>query len=126
MKRLHRAVEDYLSLRRELGFKLAYYGPYLHEFVCFLEKKGSSHITSKLAMEFATQRGDESPGLRARLLIAIRGFARYRTGADPTTEIPQVGLMRFRQPRAKPYLYSEAEICRLIEGALKRRAFDEL
>ncbi len=126
MKQLHRAVDDYLALRRELGFKLPYYAPYLHGFVSFLEKNGASHITNKLAVEYATQRDDENPDAWARRLIAIRGFARYQIGADPRTEIPPVGLLRFRHQRAKPYLYSEEEICRLLNAALKRRAFDAL
>jgi len=34
--------------------------------------------------------------------------------------------LSFRAQRAKPYLYSEDEICRLLNAALKRRAFDAL
>jgi integrase len=40
-------------------------------------------------------------------------------GADPRTEIPPIGLMRFRSQRARPYLYSEDEIRRLLKAALK-------
>jgi integrase/recombinase XerD len=126
MKQLHKAIDDYLALRRELGFKLHYYGPYLHGFVSFLKKNGVSHITSKLAVEYATQRDDGKPDEWARRLIAIRGFARYRIGADPKTEIPPVGLLRHQHQRAKPYLYSEDEICRLLNAALKRKSSDPL
>jgi integrase len=126
MKQLHRAVEDYLALRRDLGFKLPYHGLYLHEFVAFLKKKGSPHITSKLAVEYATQRADEPHDSQARRLLVIRGFARYWIGVDPKTEIPPVGLLRCRRQRAKPYLYSKDEICRLMDAALNRRASDPL
>ena len=119
MKPLNQAVDDYLALRRSLGFKLREYGICLHEFVSFLEKNGSSHITNKLAVEYATQRQDEKPVSWSRRLGIIRGFARYRIGADPRTEIPPVGLLRFRSQRAWPYLYSEDEIRRLLEAALK-------
>ena len=44
MKPLKRAVEDYLELRRSLGFKLREYGVCLHEFVSFLKKNGSPYI----------------------------------------------------------------------------------
>ena len=117
MNQLHRAVEDYLALRRRLGFKLRDYGDCLHEFVSFLEAQGSSHVTTKLAVEYATQRQDETPASWARRLIMLRGFARYRVGADPKTEIPPLGLLRFRPQRAKPYLYSKDEIRRLLEAA---------
>ena len=89
----------------------------LHEFVSFLKTNGSSHVTNKLAVEYATQRQYEKPVSWSRRLGIIRGFARYRIGADPRTEIPPLGLLRFRSQRAKPYLYSEDEICRLLEAA---------
>lgn len=117
MKQLHQAVEDYLALRRSLGFKLREYGVCLHEFVSFLRASGSTHITNKLAVEYATRREYEEPISWSRRLGIIRGFARYRTGADPRTEIPPLGLLRFRSQRARPYLYSEDEICRLLEAA---------
>jgi integrase len=119
MKPLPQAVDDYLALRRSLGFKLREYGQCLHEFVSFLKKHGSSRITNKLAVEYATQRQHEKPVSWARRLIIIRGFAGYRMGADPRTEIPPVGLLRFRSQRARPYLYSKDEIRRLLEAALK-------
>jgi integrase len=119
MKPLHHAVKDYLALRRGLGFKLKEYGECLHEFVLFLKENGVSHITNKLAVEYATQRQDEKPVSWSRRLSIIRGFAGYRIGADPKTEIPPVGLLKFRSRRARPYLYSENEIHRLLEAALK-------
>ena len=121
MNPLHRAVEDYIALRRSLGFKLRDYADCLHEFVAFLEAQGSSRVTTKLAVEYATQRQDEDRFCWARRLIMIRGFARYRVGADPRTEIPRVGLLRCRSPRAKPYLYSADEIRRLLAAARKMK-----
>jgi integrase len=126
MKPLHQAVKDYLALRRGLGFKLKEYGECLHEFVSFLKENGVSHITNKLAVEYATQRQNEKPVSWSRRLIIIRGFARYRIGADPRTEIPPVGLLKFRSRRARPYLYSEDEIHRLLEAALKMESPHEL
>ena len=119
MKPLDRAVEDYLALRRSLGFKLRDYGECLHEFVACLKQNGSSHITTKLALEYATQRQHEEPVSWTRRLGIIRGFATYRSGADPRTEIPPIGLLRFRSHRARPYVYSQDEVRRLLEAALK-------
>jgi integrase len=119
MKSLARAVDDYLALRRSLGFKLREYGDCLHEFGSFLAKNGVAHVTNKLAVEYATQRQNEKPVSWTRRLIIIRGFARYRIGADPRTQIPPIGLMRFRSQRARPYLYSKDEIRRLLKAALK-------
>ena len=41
MTALSQAVEDYLELRRGLGFKLREYGECLHEFVSFLSERGA-------------------------------------------------------------------------------------
>ena len=119
MRSLRQAIGDYLALRRSLGFKLREYGKCLQEFASFLRKNGSSHVTNKLALEYATRCQHEKPVSWARRIIIIRGFARYRLGADPKTEIPPVGLLRFRSRRARPYLYTRQEIRRLLEAALK-------
>lgn len=126
MKSLTQAVDDYLALRRSLGFKLREYGVCLHEFVSFLKKNGASRISNKLVVEYATQCQDEKPVSWSRRLGIVRGFARYRIGADPKTEIPPIGLLRFRSQRARPYLYSEDEIHRLLEAALKMKTPYEL
>jgi integrase/recombinase XerD len=119
MKSLNQAVDDYLALRRSLGFKLREYGICLHEFVSFLKANGSTRVTNKLAVEYATQRQHEKPVSWSRRLIIIRGFAGYRIGTDPQTEMPPIGLLRFRSQRARPYVYSKDEIRRLLEAALK-------
>jgi integrase/recombinase XerD len=119
VRSLNQAVDDYLALRRSLGFKLREYGECLHEFVSFLKKNGSAHITNKMALEYVTRRQDEKSVSWSRRLIIIRGFARYPFGADPKTEIPPVGMLRFRSRRAQPYIYSHEEICRLLQAAMK-------
>jgi integrase/recombinase XerD len=117
MNPLHKAVDDYLELRRGLGFKLRDYDACLRELISFLESNGSFRITSKLALEFATQRQDQRPVAWARRMTIVRGFASYRTGADPATEVPPLSLLPFRSQRARPYLYTEEEIRRLLEAA---------
>jgi integrase len=119
MRSLDQAIDDYLALRRGLGFKLREYGECLCEFVSFLKKNGATHITNKLAVEYATRRQGEKPVSWSRRLVIIRGFAGYRFGADPKTEIPPVGLLRFRSRRARPYVYTQDEIRRLLQAALK-------
>ncbi|MGA3006926.1 MAG: tyrosine-type recombinase/integrase [Opitutaceae bacterium] len=111
-------MDDYLALRRSLGFKLREYGVCLHEFISFLKAKKAPRITTRLALEYATQRKHEKPISWTRRLIIIRGFALYRSGADPATEVPHHRLLPFRSQRARPYLYSPEEIKRLLDAAL--------
>src|SRR5260370_40195245 len=55
----------------------------------------------------------------AQRLGYIRVFARHWYATDPRTEIPPPGLLPFRPQRARPYLYSEQEIQKLLAAALK-------
>lgn len=48
-------VEDYLRLRRSLGFKFHREGQILPQFVTFLEAAGASTITAELAIARAGQ-----------------------------------------------------------------------
>jgi integrase/recombinase XerD len=117
MNTLYQAVDDYLELRRGLGFKLRHYGAHLREFVSFLEQKKTSHITTALAVQFAILHAHHEPKAQAARYSAVRGFASYRVGADPATEIPPIGLVRGRSRRARPYIYSDQEVCQLLEAA---------
>jgi hypothetical protein len=55
MKVLAEAIEDYLALRRGLGFKLKRHSRCLKEFASFLEHAGEPRITTRLALQWATQ-----------------------------------------------------------------------
>jgi len=103
MKPLRKAVEDYIALRRSLGFKLRDMATGLTEFVAFLEQKEASYITTALALEWAMQPVDHQLSDWARRLGFVRVFARHWSATDPRTEIPAAGLLPFRARRAHPY-----------------------
>src|SRR5215472_200200 len=117
MKKLRKAVQDYVALRRALGFKLAKAEVGLLDFVSFLERQGSSHITTARALQWATQPSHVQPFVWAQRLSYVRGFARHWSATDPRTEIPPWGLLPYRPKRARPYLYSDEEIRRLLQAA---------
>ena len=48
------AAEDYLAVRRSLGFKLGTQGRILMDFVAYLERKGMDTVTTEVAVEWAT------------------------------------------------------------------------
>ena len=66
-----------------------------------------------LALEWA-QRPSVQPAEWARRLCFVRGFARHRSATDSRTEIPPIGLLPHRSTRARPYLYTEEEVGRLL------------
>jgi integrase/recombinase XerD len=126
MNRLRKAVRDYLTMRRSLGFKLVRHEAGLHEFVSFLARRSSSHITVKLALEWATQDSNHKPYEWAARLSIVRGFTRHWSATDPSTEVPPLGLLPYRPPRARPYFYSNHEIEELLKAAKTRPSIDPL
>jgi integrase len=126
MKTLREAVEDYLTMRRGLGFKLREAGKGLADFVSFLEEQGVDYITTSLALEWAQRPSSAQPAEWARRLSYVRGFARYQRAIDPRTEIPPAKLLPHRPRRATPYLYTDREIERLLDAALKLAPSDGL
>jgi integrase len=117
MNTLREAVADYLALRRGLGFKLRIAGPRLFDFVALLEREGASYITNEFALRWAMQCSACQPAQWAGRLSFVRGFARHRSATDPRTEVPPYSLLPHRPRRARPYLYTEEEIERLLEAA---------
>lgn len=116
MTALRDALSDYLTIRRAVGYKLREHEWALKSFVSFLERAGASTITTDLALKWASDtRGGE--GWKAARLSMVRGFAAYLRTINPATEVPPTGLLLHRKHYAIPYLYSEAEIDRLLAEA---------
>lgn len=117
MRSLRDGAEDYLMLRRGLGFKLKRPARFVRSFVESLEKRGETRITTQLVLEWATEPQHLHPSEWAARLSSVRAFARYWSSIDVATEIPPEGLLPFRARRPNPYLYSEFEVERLLEEA---------
>ena len=117
MKSLSKALQEYLSLRRGLGFKLKEDGRVLAEFLSFLEEKGTSHITTDLAVNWAVMPRNAQPTHWARRLRMARFFAEYVSAADPRTEVPPQKLLPHQYHRKPPYIYTEEQVVSLIEAA---------
>lgn len=116
MKTLQGALEQYVRIRRGLGFKFEEQERKLNNFVAFLQRRKATYITCNLALEWATQCQGE-PYYCASLLSYARGFARHLLNIDPRTEVPPKRLIRKGNGRAKPYFYTQQEICSLIRAA---------
>jgi integrase len=119
MNTLREALQEYVTLRRSLGFKLREADRLLTRFVAFMEVRHAPHITTRLALEWVQQAKAVQPAERARRLCFIRGFARHRSATDPLTEVPPWQLCPYRSSRARPYLYSEQEVKDLLAAALR-------
>jgi hypothetical protein len=55
MNTLRQSIEEYLAMRRSLGFKLREAGTMLPDFATFMERRRTSYITQALALTWAQQ-----------------------------------------------------------------------
>lgn len=116
MSALRQALEDYLSVRRSLGFKLERAGHLLPDFVDFVERSPSPFLTTSLALAWATRPAGASPMWWASRMSIVRGFARYAHTLDPRTEVPPADLFPHRRSRLIPYIYSDEEVGAVMEA----------
>lgn len=114
---LRRALDDYLAVRRRLGFALVHEGRLLEEFVDFLHDAGAARISTRLALEWATRPGEAHPHYCHQRLVIVRGFARYVAVIDTASEIPAPDLLPARYSRVTPYLYAPEQITALMAAA---------
>jgi integrase/recombinase XerD len=124
MSALRKSLARYLELRRGMGFKLCYYERRLGRFLSFVEERGAKKITTQLAIQFATHDSALKPRTMAGRLSEVRGFARYQLAHDPATEVPPRHLLANGGRPAKAYIYSEAEIVRLLQAARNQPELD--
>jgi integrase/recombinase XerD len=118
MSEIRSHVEDYLALRRGLGFKLGRTGQFLAELAGYLEQAGAQTVTTAHALAWATAPAGADPAYWRARLAAIRPFARYLAPLVPGTEVPPPGLLPGPSSRrAVPYLYSGQEVAALMAAA---------
>ena len=72
---LTRHLEQYLELRHRLGFKLRDATFELRKFVRFARKTRASFVTTKLALDWATQPTGCQPARYGNRLSMVRRFA---------------------------------------------------
>ncbi len=132
MSYLSSHIEDYLAMRRALGFKLEKTGRLLRDFAVFAEAADASTVTTGVAVAWAILPENASPVWPAQRLGMVRGFARYLQAVDPPAEVPPAGVLPARTRRITPYIYSDADIAalmaaaRMLRNPLKAATFETL
>jgi integrase/recombinase XerD len=114
---LNQHLQDYLRLRRALGFKLAYPGQVLPQFLTYLAQAGATSVSTAHALAWARLPQDVQPIHYAHRLGAVRGFAAYLQTIEPDTEVPPKDAFGARHQRPVPYLWEPAQVQSLLEAA---------
>ncbi|MDA2925643.1 tyrosine-type recombinase/integrase, partial [Acidobacteria bacterium AH-259-G07] len=117
MNPIQQGLQEYLALRQSLGYQLRRVRCELGNFVRFLEAEGAAHITTDLAVRWATQAEGVQPATWSWRLGMARRFAAWLSTLDPQTEVPPPGLLPYCYRRRRPYIYTVEQIERLVQTA---------
>lgn len=117
MTTLAEHVENYLTIRRSLGFKLVSEGKLLADFVACAEAAGQPTITTEFALRWTRRPVGGSANYLSRRLRTVRTFARYLHAFDPACEVPSIELLPAKKYRPAPYVYRDEEITALMVAA---------
>ena len=117
MTTLAEHVENYLTVRRSLGFKLVGEEALLAEFVACANAAGQSTVTTEFALTWARRPANATHNYVSRRLRAVRTFARYLHALEPSCEVPSLELLPAKEYRPAPYLYRDEEIVALMAAA---------
>lgn len=116
------ALEEYLALRRSLGYKLERAGVVLADFVAYMAEAGADHITVELAVGWAMRTTTPASSWRSQRLGVVRCFARYLHASDPNHEVPPPGLLHRGERRPAPFIYAPADVVALMVAARQLRS----
>jgi integrase len=111
-------AQEYLALRRQLGYALVTPGQALLAYARYADSIGHrGPVTIALAVRWAKLPQKAMPYWWARRLQIVRGFAQHRSLFEPGTEIPPADLLGPHFHRSTPHIYSNAEIRALLRAA---------
>jgi integrase/recombinase XerD len=119
MSTLAEELDRYLSIRRSLGFDLSTSARALRRFAAFAEARKARHITTDLFLAWQAAFGSANQDTWSARLGMVRQFAFWLHGLDPRNEVPPRSLIPGRYRRARPYIYSDEEIVRIMAEATR-------
>ncbi len=109
-------VQEYLSYRRSLGFKLLIEGQQLLRFADYVDSKNYyGPITEQIAVEWAKSSKKSSRLTWARRLELVTCLAKHFCVVEPSTQIPPNGLFGQSRRRIKPYIFTFEEIQKILQ-----------
>src|SRR5271165_6907449 len=110
-------LDRYLTIRRNLGYTLGTDERILRRFIAFAEQECAERISTDLFLHWQEAFGHANRQTWSRRLGIVRLFAQWLHGIDQRHEVPPQTLIPSRYRRARPYIYSDDEIRRIVEAA---------
>ena len=112
-------LENYLAIRRSLGYDLSFQERVLRRFTGFADARGADYVTVNLFLEWKKHFGSANQPTWSRRLSMVRVFAAWLQSIDPRNEVPPSSLIPVKVRRAHPYIYAESEIEKIVTEAAK-------
>ena len=118
---LQEAVQRYLDERRRLGFELRIAGEQLMRFARYADARGhQGPLTLELQLDWAREHVRRTGAVTwARRVEVVRPFAAYYRQFEPQTEVPDRKIFGRGHRRLAPHIYTEQEICDLLDAAAR-------
>jgi integrase/recombinase XerD len=117
MSALSKELDRYLTIRRSLGYDLSTAEKVLRRFIAFAEREDAAYISTDLFLRWRNVFGRAKQHTWAYRLGIVRLFAQWLHCMDPRHEVPSRALIPGRYRRARPHIYSDEEIRRIVEAA---------
>ena len=112
-------VDDYIGMRRGLGYRSPVQERALRAFARHLESRDQHHgpIPLQASLDWASATSSTDPCNPARRMTTVRGFLRHLSALDGATEVPAPGLLGPTGHRSPPHVYSDREVDDLLSAA---------
>lgn len=112
-------LDQCLAERRLYGGNWANQASLVRPFAAFADSQGAERITTELFLRWKEGYGSAGRSAWTVRLAAVRVFATWLRGIDPRTEVPPLGLVPGSSSRARPYIFSDAEIRGIVAEAAR-------
>lgn len=122
MKTLTCHLQNYLSVRRSLGFDLVFTERVLLKFTAFANAQDIDYITVRLFLDWKSSYGAANNNTWSTRLGMVRAFATWLQGFDPRTEIPPSGLVAGKPKRSRPHIYTDEQVTAIVTEATHLRS----
>ena len=110
-------LQQYIAMRRSLGFNLSFAERVLRKFSEFADRQRADHISVDLFLRWKEQYGSASNLTWTTRLSMVRVFAGWLQGFDARTEVPPPGLITSKPRRSRPYIYSDDQLAEIVTEA---------
>jgi len=117
MKTLSQRLDEYLALRRAMGFDLSFDERVLRKFTTYGDEHGCHLISTTLFLDWKESYGSADNNTWSYRLGMVRRFAFWLAEHDEQTEIPSNQLVSGRYRRQVPYIYAPKQIADIVAEA---------